>query len=187
MTAIRGIPIPRLLSAGEFAERHAGDRVELIDGIVVESPMPFFQHGKICLLIGSALLQWVMDHDLGHVASNDSFVRTGTDPDSVRGPDICYYAYERLPRGRVPDRVMEIPPDLVVEVRSPSDRWPDTLDKVNEYLNAGVTVVLVADVETETIRASRSDGEAEIFRRDDTLTLPDILPGFSMPVARLFA
>ena len=58
---------------------------------------------------------------------------------------------------------------------------------MNEYLNAGVAVVLVVDAESETVRANRSEGDPEIFQRDDALTLPDILPGFTMPVARLFS
>jgi Uma2 family endonuclease len=76
---------------------------------------------------------------------------------------------------------------MVAEVKSPSDTWSELFIKVGEYLGAGVRVVVVVDPERVTVSTYRPGGEQEILREADTLTLPDVLPGFSVPVARLFA
>ena len=99
--------------------------------------MPGLEHGKICALIARLLGNHVEAHDLGHVMSNDSAVQTGSNPDTVRGGDVIFYSYERLPRGNVPKELGPVAPDLVVEVRSPSDRWNEIMVEAGEYLKAG--------------------------------------------------
>ena len=91
--------------------------------------------------------EYAKDRDLGRVLSNDTGVITERGPDTVRGADISFYSFARVPKGPLPDRYLDTPPDLVVEVLSPSDRWPKVLAKVAEYLDAGTTVVLVLDDE----------------------------------------
>ncbi len=186
MSSTLAAPKPKIMTAAEFAARHGNDRVELVDGVVVELSMPEYSHGKICLLLGGAILNWITEHDLGTAASNDAFIRTRTDPDRVRGPDVCYYSYERLPRGSEEPPVMTIPPDLVVEIRSPSDRWNSVLAKAAEYLAAGVTAVVVVNPQTQSVVVYRDEQDAVTFGRADSLTLPDVLPSFTFPVARLF-
>jgi Uma2 family endonuclease len=185
MSALLTAPTPKLLTAAEFAERHGNDHVELVDGVVVELPMPGFNHGKLCVIIGYILADWVMRQDIGTLASHDSFIQTGTDPDRVRGPDFCYYSFERLPRGTPTPSVMALPPDFVVEVRSPSDRWNAVMAKAAEYLAAGVRVAIVVDGDSESVHVYRDAQPPQVLHRADTLTLPDVLPGFSVPVAKL--
>ena len=179
-------PRPAAMTAAEFAQRYGGAYVELVAGQVRELPMPFAKHGKICLRIGRFLDEYAEKFDCGHVMSSDSFVQTRSDPDTVRGADICFYSYERLPKGKVPDGLLPIAPDLVVEVRSPSERWSDLFAKVVEYLRAGVRVVILLDEPTETASVYRNDELQQIFHNGDALVVPDVLPGFSLPVPRLF-
>ncbi len=179
---------PTLLTGEEFLERYSNERVELVRGIVVELPMPVpgARHGVICMRIGRFLANFVDEHNLGEVAGNDSAVRTERDPDTVRGADVAYYSYARMPKGTVPVGIPDVRPDLAVEVRSPSDSWTDIFGKVGEYLAAGVRVVIVIDDDQRTASVYRPGGGQEIFTDTDTLTVPEILPGFSVPVARLF-
>lgn len=176
-----------LLSAEEFMARYAHVHAELVKGIVEEYAVPWPKHGFYCSRIDRLLGNFVEEHDLGRVASNDSWVRTGTSPDTVRGADVCYFSYERLPRGEVPEGLLPVAPDLVVEVRSPSDRWADIFTKVGEYLRAGVRAVVVLDPATETASVYRMEELQQIFHTGDPLTVPEVLPGFSVPVNRLFA
>ena len=148
--------------------------------------MPFPKHGKICLRIGRLVDEHAEKHDLGHVMSNDSFVQTHSNPDTIRGADVCFYSYERLPKGKVPDGFLPVAPDLVVEVRSPSERWTEVYGKIVEYLNAGVRVVIVLDEPTATASVYRYDELPQIGYNGDALVVPDVLPGFSVPVLRLF-
>lgn len=176
-------PVIRLTEE-EFLARYAGQNVELIDGIVKEYPMPGLDHGYVCLNIAGYLWTHVREADIGRVMSNDSWVRirVGT----FRGGDVLYVSWQRLPKGEaVPEGVHDLAPELVVEVKSPTDRWIDLYHKVGEYLTAGVVVVV--DPEMRTVTAYRPPIEQTIFEEADALILPDLLPGFSVPVARLFA
>ena len=179
-------PEPPRLSIDEFLARYA-DRpeCELVEGVVKEQPMSSPKHGKVCLRIGALILAHVEAHDLGHAMSNDSRVRVG--PDSVRGGDVIFFSYERLPKGDVPEGLLAVAPDLVVEVKSPSDRWMDLFIKVGHYFQAGARVVVLLDPVTGTASVYRPDEFQQIFHNGDELTLPDVLPGFAVPVARLFA
>ncbi|MFO0928033.1 MAG: Uma2 family endonuclease [Gemmataceae bacterium] len=178
---------PALLTADEFAARYAHVHAELVKGVVKECPMTGFKVGTICVTIGVLIYNHVKAHDLGHVASNDTWVHTGSNPDTVRGADVLFISYERLPKGDVGDSYLTVAPDLVVEVKSPSDRWNDLFVKVGEYLGAGVRVVVLVDPATESVSVYRMEDGQRTLGINDTLTLPDVLPGFSMPVAHLFA
>jgi Uma2 family endonuclease len=179
-------PAAPLMTAAEFTARYANIHAELIKGIVKEYPVPFPKHGKICMTIGWLIRNHMEAHDLGHVMSNDSWIKTGSNPDTVRGGDVCFFSYERLPKGEVPEGLLAVAPDLVVEVRSPTDRWTAIFAKVVEYLTAGVRVVMVLDPATTSASVYRPDEIQQIFHNSDSLTLPDVMPGFSVVVSRLF-
>jgi Uma2 family endonuclease len=180
-----GTPAP-LLTAAEFAARYGGVHAELVKGIVKEYPVPFPKHGMICSRIDRLLGNHVEANDLGRVMCNDSWVQTGSNPDTVRGADVCYSSYARLPRGPMPEGLLSAAPDLVVEVRSGSDRWNAILAKVAEYLTAGVRVVAVLDPASASASVYRLDELQQIFHNSDQLTFPDVLPGFAVVMSRLF-
>lgn len=78
------------------------------------------------------------------------------------------------------------PLELVIEVRSPTDPYKSLVDKAYEYLSAGVTVVVVIDPETESLGVFRLNELPIRFHNGDVVVLPDILPGFAVPVAKFF-
>ena len=104
----------------------------------------------------------------------------------MRGADIAFYSYERVPKGPLPDRYLEVLPDLVFEVRSPSDRWPRVIAKVGEYLEAGVSVVVVLDDERRTAQVFDANGETRVLGANDLLTFAGLLPDFSVATGRFF-
>lgn len=181
------LPAPPLLTAEEFAERYADDRAELIDGVVRELPMAMPKHGKICVRASAYLMIYADANDCGHAMSNDSFVKTKRDPDRVRGADVCFFSYGRLPRGEVPDGLLPALPDLVVEVRSPSDTWSEVFVNVGEYLAAGVRAVVVIDDVSKSASVYRPDAVQQTLYQTQELTIPDILHGFAAPVEKFFA
>ena len=176
-----------LITADEFAALPQTDRPrELVLGQVIDMNPPSPRHGKICLRLGALLANFIESHDLGHVMSNDSAVITRRNPDSVRGADVSYYSYARLPQGPVPDGYLPVAPDLVIEVLSSDDRWSDVSAKTAEYLSAGVSVVWVVDPRAESVYASFSNQPPRIFGKQDELSLPDLLGEFRVLVARIF-
>lgn len=176
-----------LLTAEQYLARPDGGKAtELVRGRVVDIPPANFRHGHLCNRIGRLLGNFVDDHTLGWVVSNDAGVVTRRGPDTVRGPDVAYFSYARVPKDRPPDGYPSVAPELVFEVRSPSDRWPAITAKVGEYLTAGVLVVCVVDPETESVAVYSGDETPRRLTADDALTLPDVLPAFRLGVRHLF-
>ncbi|MFT3878252.1 MAG: Uma2 family endonuclease [Gemmatales bacterium] len=178
---------PVLMTAEEFVARHEHDRAELVRGVVVELPMPFATHAKVCSLINYYLTAHVLEHELGQVMGNDTFMRTERTPDSVRGADVMYFSYDRLPKGPLPNRLLDVSPDLVVEVRSPSDRLSAMSKKALEYLGAGVRAVILLDPERAAATVFRDEELPQTFHNGDSLSIPEILPGFEVKLAKLFS
>ena len=180
--------VETLISAEEFARMPDNVvRTELVRGRIVEWPPPKRRHAKVCQRISQALGNFVDAHDLGHVLVGDAGILTERDPDTLRGADVCFYSFERLPRGPVPDDYGEIGPELVIEVRSSSDRWRGVEAKVAEYHRAGVFLVCVVDPEAQTVRLYLPDQPTSILGPDEELTFPEWLPGFRIIVRDLLA
>ena len=150
-------------------------------------PLTRPRHGQLCARAVRILGNHADEHDLGHVLNNDAGVITERGPDTVRGADVAFYSFARLPKGPLPASYGPEVPELVIEVRSPSDRWPAVLAKVAEYLNAGVFVVCVLDDESRTAHLFYADRPGRILGPDDELMLPDLLGDFRVPVRRFFA
>lgn len=188
MATAAGLESEALLTAEEFARRpDSGFVEELVRGRVVRMNSPKPYHGYVCLNVGRILGNFVEQHDLGYTLGNDSGVLTARAPDTLRGADVAFYPYTKVPKGSLSrDHYLDVPPDLVVEVLSPDDRWPRVLEKVAEYLNADVLVVAVLDTERRELHVYTSDGPRHTLVEDDEWTLPAILPGFGAVVRRFF-
>lgn len=175
---------PDLLTAEEYGRRPGSACPdELVEGKVVPMAVPKRRHGQICSKAVRIFGNFSDEHNLGHVLSNDAGVITRRNPDTVRGPDVAFYSYSRLPKGPLPQSYGPEVPELVVEVRSPSDRC---LAKVAEYLAAGVLAVLVLDEESQTALLQFPDAMPRLLNVEEELTLPAILPGFAVLVREFF-
>jgi Uma2 family endonuclease len=159
---------------------------ELVKGELVIMPPPRPRHGEICMQTGYLLRRYLEDHPLGRVLSNDSSMITERGPDTVRGPDIAYYSFERVPKGPLPDGLLAVAPDLVFEIRSPSDRWSELHTKVAEYLNVDVKAVCLLDDDTRTMHVFYADREPRILTASDDFSLSEILGDFRVKVERFF-
>ena len=179
---------PRLFTIEEYVRLpDDGRKTELIRGRVVEVPPTYPYHGRVCFKVAKLVDNFVEAGKLGRVITNDSGVVTERDPDTLRGADVCYYSFMRLPAGSMPKNAyLDVMPELVFEVRSPSDRRSQVLAKVTEYLTAGVTVVCVMNPESGTAVVYRDNQDPESFASDVELVFPDLLPGFRVPMSQFF-
>ena len=177
-------PTP-LMTAAEFVLRHDGDRVELVKGLVRGLPMPSFKHGRICAEMVYLLCDHVKKHDLGHVMSNDSFVKQAASP-TVSVAQMCVSVATSVCRRERCRKACACDTGSCRGVRSPSERWNEVFAKVVEYLDAGVRVVILLDEPSATASVYRFDELQQIFHNGDALVVPDVLPSFSVPVQRLF-
>lgn len=188
MTATR-IP-PKRIDLEEFLRLESNGRPnELVRGRIIEMNPPFPYHGWVCGNVIQILGLHVKSNKLGRVMSNDSGVHTEREPDTLRGADVAFYSFERLPPGPFSrDQYLSVVPEFIVEVRSPSDRWSQVFEKVTEYLAAGVTAVCVLDPNPVSAGATiyRDNREPVAFKAEDELTVPDVLPGFHVRVAEFW-
>lgn len=177
----------KLMTVEEFAKLPPSNTLnELVRGRIVEMNRPKFRHGKIVSRICRILDEFVEARDLGHVTGGDAGIITQRDPDTLRGTDASFTSFQRLPEDVDLDNYVDAAPEIVFEVRSPSDRWSKILEKVAEYLNAGVLRVCVLDPPTRTIHVYLPDQPEFQLTEDDELTLPEMHEDFREPVSRFF-
>jgi Uma2 family endonuclease len=180
-------PQTRLMTAEELLELpDDGKRHELIRGELCTMSPASAKHGGFTHDLSLFIGLHVRENALGRVfAAETGFILT-RDPDTVLAPDIAFVRADRLPSPEQWEGYLAVPPDLVVEVLSPSDRASEVHNKVMFYLEAGVLAVWVLDGPRRTITVWGPDRTAHILTIDDTLDGGDILPGFQLPLTKLF-
>jgi len=177
-----------LLTAEEFAqlEKLEGP-AELVRGIIHMMNLPNPRHGQVCGNVAGLLWPFLRQHRLGHLVTNDSAIVTTRSPDSVRGADVAVYLFSTAPVGPFPQRYLSVVPDLVFEVRSPSDRSSELLAKVAEYLAAGVKAVCVLEPDDSRLLLYTERGPVRQFATGDRFALPELLGQFAVEVSEFFA
>jgi Uma2 family endonuclease len=184
MMANATVQTPPLLTAEEFFALAPDVPCELVRGEVIYLSPAGSLHGNIAIQLGSFLVGIIRDRDLGKGFAAETGFILSRDPDTVRAPDFAFVSKERLPGGRLPDGFFPGPPDLAVEVVSPSDSWVDVEEKLSEYLAAGTREVWVVNPKLESIQVCTPRSRI-VLRRDEILT-SDLFPGFHLPLSELF-
>ena len=156
---------------------------ELVDGEIRMSSGGG-RHGKTSMALAVNLAQFVWDRQLGHVFGPNTGHRMPSG--NVRCPDVSFVSFLRFPKEAVSDDFVDVAPDLTVEVVSPSDRPRWILDKVGEYLEAGVRLVWVIDPQKRRATASRSLLDVRELGAEDSLDGEDVVPGFRCRLGDLF-
>lgn len=142
------------------------------------------KHGGIERRAGKHLGDFVDARGLGWVGVGEVGIYTRRNPDRVRGADVLFISKTRLPE--VPDTFLEVAPELIIEVLSPTDRWLDIRQKITEYFAIGVEQVWIVEPDHRLVLVYRSPTTFEEFGVGDTLRGDGALAGFELPVARLF-
>ena len=167
-----------------------GHACELVDGILVEKAMGF-RSDYLAFWIGHLIAVFLERNNLGTVTGSQSPIRFKLN--LVRMPDVSFIRWDSV---EDPDEIenpkgacLEVPPDLAVEVFSPGNTVREMKKKLKEYARAGVKLVWYVDPERREVDVYPK-GNA---RRKKTLTVVDtleggnVLPGFTLPVAKIFA
>lgn len=177
---------PKLVTAEELLWMpETTGPLELVRGQVIKSSWFNVLHGLTTAQFSSTLDRWSEDTALGVVGVRAGFI-LARNPDTVRAPDVWFVRRDRLPATGIPDGYLEAAPDLAVEVVSFADTAQSLREKIDDDLASGTPLVWVVYPTTRTVIAHTPDGLARNFLESDTITAPDVLPGFSCPVADLF-
>lgn len=162
-----------------------GKWTELIRGRLVVREPPGTWHGRVSATVLLLLGAFVRAHRAGTVVAQDTGFRIASDPDTVRAPDAAFLDVERSKR-ITPRGYAAVAPNLVVEVLSPEDRPAEVLEKIADWLGAGVELAWVVDPERREVRIHRADGRLALRGESDALEGEQVLPGFSCVVRDLF-
>jgi len=163
-----------------------GSRYELSRGELVPMTPVGLQHSWIVPRLGMFLTRYVDEKRLGIVGMEGGF-KLERDPDTLRAPDIHFVSKARIDKEGITPKFADFPPDLAVEVLSPDDTVSEVQKKVEEYLGGGVRMIWIVEPATKTVTAYRSHQDIKVFTQDQEIEGGDVIPGFRIRVAEIFA
>lgn len=176
-----------LITAEELMELpDDGFRYELINGELEKMPPPGFPHSRIATRLMVPLAQFVSDHDLGEVFSEVG-VKLTSNPDTVLAADVTFITKQRLEEAGEVAGYWSGPPDLAVEVLSPSDRPSKVKTRISRWFGYGARQVWIVNPKDRMVTVHRSPTDSTTFSGSDYLEAQDILPGFRISLDRIFS
>lgn len=162
-------------------------QMELVNGEVIVMSPSGLEPDEIAVEIARQLANWVRPRKLGRVAGSSAGFKLPNAAGDVRAPDCSFIRASRL--RRTTQDFAELVPDFSFEVVSKSDSLESQRQKVRNYLALGMIVGVVVDSRTRTLEVFQP-GQQEpvaILRDGDSLTVPDLLPGWEMEVSSIWA
>ncbi|MGI8477145.1 MAG: Uma2 family endonuclease [Thermomicrobiales bacterium] len=175
----------KLITVDEFMAIDEPGRFDLIDGEVRVSPA-LFRHGEISGAFTGLLWSFVTPRKLGRILTSEAGFHLKGHPPTVLCPDVAFVRMERRPDPGQRE-FFQGPPDLAIEVVSPSESGPMVARKVRLYLDAGCPLVWCAYSEHRTVVVHAPEVPPRTLREGDMLDGGDVLPGLLISVADIFA
>ena len=166
------------------AESRYNRLCELIDGTLVEKAVGWYE-SRLAGVIFSIIEQFSQEHDLGFVTGEAGLTRV--EPGQLRMPDVSFYSWSHFPDHLLPaGQILDVVPDLAIEVLSPSNTRKEMERKRKEYFLGGTSLVWEIDPHKKTVRVYTAPDDSRLVRVKGTLDGGTVLPGFRLVVAELF-
>ncbi len=157
-------------------------QLELEDGKIIVMRPSDIVSSEIGVRLMAFLFAWVEPRRLGRVFdSAGGFIMPDT---NLKAPDVSFVRAARLRQS--PRDFGQLVPDLVVEIKSQSDRIKTLEQKLKKFLELGAQIGILIDPDQTKVTVYRPTGEPLALSNEDTLTLPEILPGWELPISALW-
>jgi Uma2 family endonuclease len=163
-------------------EKQLDYKLELVDGKIQVMGLSDYISEVIIARLVFLLQSWVLPRQLGYVTGSSAGFRLPNG--NLRGPDVSFVSAARL--NPLPRSFAEILPDLMVEVKSASDSIPPLQKKIQMFLELGTQVGVLIDPDKLTVTVYRSTGEPIVLTENDTLTIPELFPGWELPISEIW-
>ncbi|MEH2281864.1 MAG: Uma2 family endonuclease [Nostoc sp.] len=169
---------------------HPEWQMELVEGKIIVSPLSDYESEEIGTRLITFLNIWVISRKLGRVTgSSAGFILPNIEEDdsekrNLRAPDVSFVKADRLKKTK--RDFVELVPDLMVEIKSKSDRIKPLEEKIQLFLQLGSTVGILIDPDKLTVTVYRINQAPVVMQNGDTLTLPDLLPGWELAILELW-
>lgn len=157
-------------------------QLELQDGSIVVMGPSDIVSSEISARLIAFLFAWIEPRKLGRLFdSSGGFIMSNTD---LRAPDVSFVSRDRL---RQTVRAFgELVPDLVVEIKFRTDRIKKIQEKIQMFLELGARVGILIDPDNQTVTIYRSGSEPTVLDNQNTLTIPELFPGWELAVTELW-
>jgi Uma2 family endonuclease len=177
---IRMIPTPGTATEDDLLQDRG---CELIDGVLVEKAMGFFE-GRLGSILLHLIETWLESHDIGFCNGEGAYTRMSEG--NVRVPDVSFFRWEKV-EGKVPrDPVCDVAPNLAVEVLSRTNTKAEIDKKREQLFGSGVELMWVVDPIKETVEVWSSVRDCHIAGINDVLDGGQVLPGFEVSIKDWF-
>jgi Uma2 family endonuclease len=187
-------PTQFAMTLEDFVQAYEDQPFELINGERFDRMPPLPAHSHISMILTQLLALYLSQNAVGTLYSETPFVLTESNQwvKGSRVPDLMFFVTDRIApyKAQNPDwgeKPFTIVPDLAVEIISKHDRYTEVDAKVQSYLQDGVRLIWVIDPKQQVVVVHAPDAPTQRYGAADTLSSEAILPGFSLPVAQLFA
>jgi Uma2 family endonuclease len=179
----------------QLQAEHPDWQMELVEGNILVMGPSDYESDEISTRLSTFLNNWVMPRRLGRVTgSSAGFILPTTEgkdsnngeeqPRNLRAPDVSFVRADKLKKTK--RDFVELLPDLTVEVKSKTDRIKPLVEKIELFLKLGTQVGILIDPDQFTLTVYRLNHPAVVLKDGDTLTIPELLPGWELAVSELW-
>lgn len=166
----------------KLQSEHPDLRFELWDGEVIVMSPSDYASDEIGTSFATLLSNWVKPRRLGRVTGSSAGFRMPNG--DLVAPDAAFVSAEKLRES--PRSYADLVPDLVVEVKSSTDSVKRQKAKVERFLELGSLCGVLIDPDKHTVTIYHPDADPVVLLDGDTLTVPDLLPGWEILVSALW-
>jgi len=179
----------------QLQAQHPDWQMELVDGSIIVMGPSDYESDEIGSRLLTFLNNWVMPRRLGRVTgSSAGFILPNVssengnngdkEPRNLRAPDVSFVRADRLKKTK--RDFVELVPDLTVEVKSKTDRIKPLVEKIELFLKLGSVVGILIDPDKREVAVYRLDQNTVTLKDGDTLTVPELLPGWELAISELW-
>ncbi len=168
-----------------LAEKHLDYQVEMVDGKIIVMGLSDYVSEEIIARLIAFLQAWVLPRRVGRITGSGAGFKLPNAANNLRGPDVSFVSAERMRRS--PRDFANLVPDLMVEVKSKSDRIPPLEEKILQFLELGTQVGILIDPDRQTVTIYYRDNQPPVvLGNGDEISISELLPGWSVPVSELW-
>jgi Uma2 family endonuclease len=179
----------------QLQAQHPDWQMELVDGSIIVMGPSDYESDEIGSRLLTFLNNWVMPRRLGRVTgssagfilpniSSENGNNGDKEPRNLRAPDVSFVRADRLKKTK--RDFVELVPDLTVEVKSKTDRIKPLVEKIELFLKLGSVVGILIDPDKREVAVYRLDQNTVTLKDGDTLTVPELLPGWELAISELW-
>ena len=169
------------------------DRYDIVDGVRRKAPKPTVEHQLILMSVCVPLSKFVGERQLGVVIPGPVDLLIQREPLRIRQPDVLYVNAERtkIRGGRDLDgmQLLDVPPDLIVEIHTLGDTQPLIEERLEDYRSINVFECWLVNPETDTVEVLKLSPEGisteVVYGPNDTLN-SEVVQGFLLYMADIF-